>query len=109
MSSTTTATPTLTPTTPTSSLGTFVKAALAVVVDDSLKDALPTINAYFNAIIANGSPENVVLQSNAFPADLLKALPGAEQNVISDLASLSENEVNALAAELQAKVNSAAS
>lgn len=80
----------------TTSLGTFIQAALDIVKNDALKTALPVITGFFQNISANPSVSNLTAQLAALEVDLLAALPNLEQAVVKDLAALIQQEVTTL-------------
>jgi len=84
------------------SLGGFLQAILNAVKGDVLKDGLPAINAFFTSIVNNPSQANILAQVAAVQVNLLAALPNLQMDVTKDLASIVQNEVNALLASTAA-------
>lgn len=90
------------PVTTTSTLGTLIQSILTAVKNDAIAAALPVINTFFQAVIANPSPANVTAQVALLQVQLLAALPNLEMAVIKDVAALVQAEVATLAAQATA-------
>lgn len=73
----------------TSDLGTTLKT-------DALNAVSPVINSFFDSIIANPTPVNVLLQANALQASLIASSPALEGVGIKDTAVALKTQFNTL-------------
>jgi hypothetical protein len=82
------------------SIGTVLRAILTVARNNAVAAALAPVNTLLTSVQQNADPVNVVAQVAAFQVNLLAAVPNLEQATVKDVASIVQQEVNALAASL---------
>ena len=73
-----------------------IQALLTIVKTDAQKTALPALLAFFQSAAANPSALNIAAALAKLNVDLLAALPGIEQDILKQIATLLENEIATL-------------
>jgi len=89
---------------PDSSLGQFFSTALKTLGLDAIKVALPILDSTAKSIEANPSVANVLAQKLLFASQMMLQLPNLEAQVIRDLVTQAQADVDALAASASASL-----
>lgn len=75
-----------------------IQAMLAVIKNDSLKDLLPLLAAFFMAIAKNPTAVNIVAQLASLNAQIMATLPTIGQDALQSIANTLNTEVQAMVA-----------
>ena len=79
-------------------LSQIIASLIAIAKADAAKEALPALAAFFTSFSSNPTAINMVAQLAQLEVSLLAALPGIEQDVLKELATLVNTEAQALLA-----------
>ena len=78
-------------------LSQIFQSVLAIVKADAAKTILPALAAFFTSVAANPSALNFAAALAKLNVDVLAALPGIEQDALTTIAGILNQEVQALA------------
>jgi hypothetical protein len=75
------------------SLGDALKSLVDLVKNDALKAALPPLAAFFTDVANNPSAVNVAVELAKLQVNLLAALPAVEKDVLTNIATMINNQL----------------